>query len=266
MSGRLLSYPVYGQPEQPTLLMLHGFLGCKEDWQEIASALSKTHYIITADLPGHGESIEGYSESDYTMAGCSELLASLLNSLKIDKCTPIGYSMGGRLALYFALHHADRCTALILESASPGLRTEQERADRCAHDLTIANRLSTLSLELFLDEWYAQPLFETLRNAAGFDVLLSRRRHNSPTGLALSLKQMGTGAQPSLWAQLTDIKLPVLLMTGERDTKFTHIALNMAAALPDCSTVVIENAGHTIHFEAPDRYIAEVQRFLSERK
>lgn len=266
MSARQLSYRTFGQPDRPAVLLLHGFLGSKDDWQEVATALASDHYLIAVDLPGHGESAEGFSEEDYSMAGCVELLANLLDVLNVRICTPIGYSMGGRMALYFAINNPDRCHALIIESASPGLRTEPERSDRRIHDNALAERLLNGPLDRFLSEWYSQPLFEPTRKAMHFDELLQRRHRNRPDGLALSLKQMGTGAQPSLWDRLADLRIPTLLLTGERDGKFTRIAQEMAALLPNCSVVTIEIAGHTLHFEAPDCYIAAVRRFLAERK
>jgi 2-succinyl-6-hydroxy-2,4-cyclohexadiene-1-carboxylate synthase len=266
MPSRLLSHRVYGRPDCPALLLLHGFLGCKEDWHDIAPALSHDHFVVAVDLPGHGESVEGFSERDYTMIGCAELLVGLLNSLKVNTCSVAGYSMGGRMALYFAVHNADRCNRIILESASPGLHTEAERATRRTHDEAHAQRLLTEALEPFLNDWYAQPLFESLRKIARFGELLERRYRNNPQALALSLRHTGTGAQPSLWGNLGYVNLPILLLTGELDPKFTQIAREMAAVCPHCRTCVIAGVGHTLHFEAPDRYIAAVQDFLMERK
>ena len=266
MPGRLLSHCVYGQSDRPALLLLHGFLGRKEDWQEIAPALSLDHFVIAVDMPGHGESVEGFSERDYSMAGCSELLRNSLDSLQIGRCSVVGYSMGGRLALYFAVHHPSRCRSVILESASPGLRTEAERAARRTHDEALAKRLIADDFEQFLNAWYAQPLFEPLRQSARFGELLARRSKNDPHGLALSLRQMGTGVQPSLWDELQKFDIPMLLLTGALDIKFTRIAQEMAAVCPHSRAEVIAGAGHTLHFEAPERYIAAVRRFLMERK
>jgi len=266
MPSGLLSHRVYGRPDCPALLLLHGFLGCKEDWRDIAPALSHNHFVVAVDLPGHGDSVEGFSERDYTMIGCAELLVGLLNSLKVNTCSVAGYSMGGRMALYFAVHHADRCNRIILESASPGLRTEAERIARRKHDEGVAQRLLAEPPHRFLNDWYAQPLFEPLRNSTRFGELLERRYRNNPQALALSLRHMGTGAQPTLWDLLPAIRLPILLLTGEFDVKCTRIAQEMAAVCPHSRTEVIAGAGHTLHFEAPDRYIAAVQGFLMERK
>ena len=266
MPSGLLSHRAYGRPDCPALLLLHGFLGCKEDWHDIAPALSHDHFVVAVDLPGHGDSIEGFTERDYTMAGCAEVLINLLESLQISHCSVAGYSMGGRMALYFAVHHADRCNRIILESSSPGLRTEAERIARRKHDEGVAQRLLAEPPHRFLNDWYAQPLFEPLRNSTRFGELLERRYHNNPQGLALSLKHMGTGVQPSLWDSLGHVNLPMLFLTGELDEKFIRIAQEMATVCLFSRTEVIAGAGHTLHFEAPDRYIAAVQGFLMERK
>lgn len=88
----MLSCTITGSLEKPPLLFLHGFLGSKEDWREVAVHLQETHCCYAIDLPGHGESQQQ-----------SHILESLFTtylSLKLPPCPLIGYSLGGRLALF----------------------------------------------------------------------------------------------------------------------------------------------------------------------
>jgi pimeloyl-ACP methyl ester carboxylesterase len=72
---------------------------------------------------------------------------------------------------------------------------------------------------------------------------------------------MGTGAQPSFWESLPDVQVPVLLMAGEEDKKFTQVAERMAAVLPRANLRLIPKAGHAIHLENPFAWLATVRTF-----
>jgi 2-succinyl-6-hydroxy-2,4-cyclohexadiene-1-carboxylate synthase len=85
------------------------------------------------------------------------------------------------------------------------------------------------------------------------------RLQNTPAGLARALRGLGTGALPSLWERLGELRAPVLLLAGERDRKFREIAARMAAALPDARVLAVPGAGHAAHLEAPEA-VAEAIR------
>lgn len=176
----------------------------------------------------------------------------------------VGYSMGGRVALHQALRRPDRVRRLILESASPGLATEEERARRRADDEALARRIVAEGIEAFVDRWEALPLFASQRRLPEN----VRRRHragrlaNDPRSLAASLRGLGTGTLPSLWDRLEDIATPTLLIVGELDPKFVEIGHRMAAAMPDARLTVVPDAGHTVHLERPGMWLERVTEFL----
>jgi 2-succinyl-6-hydroxy-2,4-cyclohexadiene-1-carboxylate synthase len=105
--------------------------------------------------------------------------------------------MGGRLALYMTLHFPERFEKVVLESASPGLKTEKERSHRLQADLQLAQKLENSNIKDFLLNWYEIPLFKSLKNSPNFDKLIETRLANNPLELAKSLRNMGTGNQPS---------------------------------------------------------------------
>jgi 2-succinyl-6-hydroxy-2,4-cyclohexadiene-1-carboxylate synthase len=129
-----------GAPKGPALCFLHGFMGAAADWAPIGRGLQGEFQCVTIDLPGHGQSLNPPEEA-YSVAGATEAVVEVLNAEGIDSCTLVGYSMGGRVALSLALRHPDRVHRLVLESASPGLRTEPERAERRDVDAERAARI-----------------------------------------------------------------------------------------------------------------------------
>jgi 2-succinyl-6-hydroxy-2,4-cyclohexadiene-1-carboxylate synthase len=262
-------YVQAGNVTDPPVLFLHGFLGSSHDWSDIITDIAQQHWSIAVDLPGHGKTVVNGSENNYRIENCADGLIHLLGTLGIQRCSVIGYSMGGRLALYLAVKFPDRFTRVVLESASPGLKTQKERKERREQDGRLAERLEKDSWEDFLKQWYDQPLFTTLkRDKKRFAVLLASRMDNEKrapdwkSGLATSLRMMGVGTQPSLWDELHKIEARLCLIVGEKDGKFKRIAAEMVSRCPGTSIGIIENAGHNTHWENPGEFVRQVKHFL----
>jgi 2-succinyl-6-hydroxy-2,4-cyclohexadiene-1-carboxylate synthase len=256
-------YVQAGDPGHPAMVFLHGFLGDHLDWQQIMSAFSRHFFCIAPDLPGHGRTAAGTRLDSYRMPDCAAQLCGLLENLGISRSHLVGYSMGGRLALYLLSHFPHRWVSGIIESASPGLATADQRRQRREQDRQLARQIASTAIEPFIDWWYSQPLFATIRAAPEFADTRRRRLKNDPAGLARSLLAMGTGSQPPLWEDLSRIQVPLLAVVGEHDEKFKAIAAGMAAACPALSTAVVAGAGHNVHIEAPAAFVAVIERFLS---
>ena len=254
-----IHFTIRGDKRQPVLLFLHGFLGNCEDFDAIVPHLSDNFCCLSVDLPGHGQT--QVAEENYTMSNTAELIVHLLDRLNISQCHLIGYSMGGRLALYLALQFPDRFPKTVLESASPGLRTESERLARNQHDAKLADRLES-DLPAFLADWYEQPLFRSLKQHPNFEQLMQQRLKNRPSELARSLRHLGTGEQPSLWDQLKLHQNPLLLLVGECDRKFITINQEMAHLCKTAHLEIIPNVGHTIHLEDAQTFANHLRRFL----
>lgn len=118
--------------KKPTLVLLHGWLGCKEDWEGVVRSMRKDYDCLAVDLLGHGRSslVEGpwrhgtmggnaLSSVLYSMELTAFMIMRLLESLGISKCAILGYSMGGRLAALIAKEYPDRVSALVVISAHP---------------------------------------------------------------------------------------------------------------------------------------------------
>ncbi len=259
-----LSFSTTGRTDKQALVFLHGFLGRGEDWREIIDQAAETRCCIAPDLPGHGESTTTEPD-DYTFARTARSVVAILDRLQIETATLVGYSLGGRIALYTALEYPRRITGLVLESASPGLASARERAARAAEDRERAARVRRQDLGQFVDAWYAMPLFASLhRNPDRLALLKQRRRRNQPDGLALSLENAGTGVMPSLWSRLGELAIPVLLVCGELDDKFVRINTTMTETLARPRLQVVAGAGHNVHLENPAALNRALNGFLAE--
>jgi 2-succinyl-6-hydroxy-2,4-cyclohexadiene-1-carboxylate synthase len=192
-------------------------------------------------------------------------LARLLAAHQLEAISLIGYSMGGRLALYFALKYPQLTQKLVLEGASPGLSAPAERQARAALDDDRADQLRRYGIEPFVAQWYRAGLFASL--AARPDLLArttARRQKNNAGWVAHVISALSPGRQPDLWPRLGDVAAPALLLAGELDTKFSNLSHQMAQRMPHAQAARVPDAGHNVHFEQPAAFTALVQQFLAE--
>ena len=238
-------------------------MGSSNDWREVTASIGDRAFSVAVDLPGHGASL-GLPPEVYAIEGAARAVIGVLDEVGEERAAIVGYSMGGRLALYLALRHPERCLGLFLESASPGLRSAEERTARRAADEEKARRLESEDFEVFLRDWYRQPLFASLaRDEELLQRTIEARLRNDPAELARSLRGMGTGIQPSLWEELAGISVPTIAVAGQLDEKFVEITHRMAALNPRIDTAIVPGAGHSVHAEAPEGYVASLKDFLA---
>lgn len=255
-------YYFRGNKAKPLILFLHGFMGDSNEFNQVISLLSDQFCYLTVDLPGHGKTRVMGGEECYTMSNTADALINLLDQLNVKQCFLVGYSMGGRLALYLTLRFPQRFSKIVLESASPGLKSQGDRLERIQRDFELAKKMEESSFSIFLKNWYNQPIFASLKNHPDFEFLKQTRLQNNQFELAKSLRNLGTGCQPSLWEKLQNNKNPLLLLVGEYDTKFIAINSEMVRLCPFAQLQIVSNCGHNIHFEDPKTFVENVWPFL----
>lgn len=253
-----------GLAQPPTLVLLHGFTGSTTTWAHYHALFATDYRTIVVDLLGHGQTEAPDDPARYTMEQSANDLAGLLTTLAPGPVNLFGYSMGGRLALYFAVHYPYLIQSLLLESASPGLADDEAQQERRRGDEQLADAIEAQGMAAFVEQWEKLPLFATQQTLPSTvqEQLRAQRLRNRPQGLAHSLRGMGTGVQPSLWDQLFTITAPTLLLAGELDQKFKVIANQMATYLPHATVAIVPEAGHTIHLEQPQAFQDHVLTFL----
>lgn len=263
VNGATYAYTTQGEGE--VLILLHGFTGTRKTWDNLIKKWHHAYQVLTIDLPGHGETMTRHPR---TMEMVVDDLRNIVRKLNIDRAHFIGYSMGGRTALAYALTYPETVLTVTLESASPGLASHKERAERRQKDGGLIERLKSGGLESFINFWENIPLFATQKRLPK-DVQTSVRKERlsqSTEGLIASLRYMGTGQQPSLWNNLQSLQRHVLLIVGGQDEKFVRLNEQMKRHLPKATLKVIKQAGHTVHLEQPMKFYHEVTTFIQTHK
>jgi len=263
MSTTPWPYITAGNHDNETLLFLHGFMGSGRDWLPIAHHLEKDYYCVMPDLPGHGKNLNLAMDEPLGYNSLAAGLLSLAEKINIDKVSLIGYSMGGRLALFFAIQYAEKVQHLILESAHPGIIDEQARRKRAQIDEQRANQIRHFGIKAFVDSWYKMDFFRSMQQRSDeFAAMKIAREKNSPLWMAKVIHELSPGLQPALWDQLPKVMMDVLLIAGAQDSKYANTLKKAAQKLPQATINVIPNAGHNTHFEATKTFSKQIADFL----
>ncbi len=257
--GERLATWEWGAPENPRIVLVHGFTQSARSWTRLAPRLADHYFVVAPDLPGHGRS------TDVLAADLTET-ARLLGEAG-QTAIYVGYSLGGRVALTLALDRPDLVSALVLVSTSPGIPDDAERALRRTSDRALADSLdpadgsgTALSIAKFLDTWLAQPMFRDLDEAAQDR---AARLGNSPRALAQSLRATGAGEMRPIGHRLGELAMPVLCLAGERDLPYVERANLIASAIGDnAQSSIIRDAGHALCFEQPTQFLRVVNAFV----
>ncbi|MBP1684909.1 MAG: alpha/beta hydrolase fold protein [Deltaproteobacteria bacterium] len=246
------------------LVLLHGFTGSAAQWAPQSAVFAEHFRTVAIDLLGHGGSDAPADPARYRLERCVADLAALLDALDVQRACWLGYSMGARVALAWALTYPERVDALVLEGVSPGIEDPEERRQRVVHDEALADEIEHDGVEAFVDAWMRQPLFASQARLEPDTLAAARaaRCANRPVGLANSLRGMGTGAQQSLWSRLPGLTVPTLLAVGSEDAKFRAIAETMLRRVPGATIAIIPESGHAAHLENASAFNACVLGFL----
>ena len=244
------------------VVLLHGFTGSSQTWEEVIKASPTSFEILTIDLIGHGETSKPSAVNHYLVSQQIKDLHALFQQLAFDRFTMVGYSMGGRLALAYALEYP--VEKLVLESSSPGLKEEEERTIRKDADELLAERITNEGIVSFVDFWEDIPLFHSQKRLSleKKHKIREERLAGNPIGLANSLKGFSTGVQPSNWNKLKDLTVPTYLLAGELDEKFCKIGMEMEKLLPNSTSKQVLDVGHAIHVENPELFATIVKDII----
>ena len=249
-------------------LALHGFTGRWSDFKTFAELIGGEWHC--PDLPGHGPDPQLDCTPVATVEFLERELTTIYSPLPTPKNILLGYSLGARAALQHAVAYPEVWDALILISPNPGIEDPAERAARRSADEVLAQRIERHGALAFIEFWKETPMIRSQKNIypeVRARMAATRKAHTTE-GLAASLRQFGQGTCPNLWPELNRLSMPLLIISGEKNHKYTQIAKRMAPPrrTPDSplhTHTVINSVGHMPNLEAPDATAEVIHQFLN---
>lgn len=245
------------------LIWLHGFACGLRMWDPQVAALAGQYRVITYDVRGHGASDVPESPDAYSQPTSVQDLLELLHHCGISRAVVAGLSMGGNIALNFALSHSDLVDGLIVCDTGAGSDSPAEWADQCEAWAELLERDGT---EAFADVAVAHPVFAVYASQGPDRARLMRSlvTTHRARGLAHTLRRV-LARRPTIYAleaQLRRLQVPTLLIVGERDELCLKTHTFMREAIPASEHVLIKGVGHMTNLEDPTTFNAVVEQFL----
>lgn len=239
------------------VVFLHGLLGSQEDWAEVFALLRNFPDIrpLALDLPCHRQSSDVVC---HDFSDCRKKIhRTICHVLGKQPFYLVGYSLGGRLALDYALNgNNPLLLGVIVEGANIGLQTAAEKTARWQNDIAWAERFEYEPLDDVLAAWYQQPVFSDL-NADKRAEFVQKRQNNDGKLIAHMLRATSLAKQPFFDVLHSDTHVEIAFLIGEYDNKFRRMAEE------NCLNYrLIPYAGHNAHQANPEAFVTELLYFL----
>ncbi len=249
----------------PTLVLVHGFGGAKEDFSDHLTDLARDHRVVAMDLRGHGESDGPEDEARYSLDRFAADIGNVVDGLGIDTFRLLGHSMGGMAARRFVLAEPARVDGLILMDTSPGPAPD---LDHGLIDLgvQIANEQGMDELKRVMDAFtpLGTPSYDrVLRDRPGY-VEFGDRKWAALARAMYTKMMVEVRDQPDQLTELAAVRCPTLVMVGEEDTRFIDVSVAMASIIPGAEYIVVPQSGHAPQFENGQAWLATLRGFLAK--
>ena len=239
------------------LTFLHGFLGCKDDWQPT---------IQDADL----SSFAKYAFNIPTADSWDQGILQITENIREDSIL-IGYSMGARLALTVAMELQEKqatqkkLRGLVLVSGCAGIDDAEKQA-RKDHDARTSEELlecdSPEQLDAFLNCWYRQRIFSSLSNSE-VEALCKKRATIDRRRQAKLLSTFSVSNQPDYRKRIGELKCPTLVLVGQLDQKYVDFAQQLPTRANQ-TIAIVPDSGHIVHDEQPQYFTSKLRGFAEE--
>jgi 3-oxoadipate enol-lactonase len=240
------------------LILIHGLADDHRAWRRALPDLVLRHRVLMYDLRGHGETSLG--RPDGTLAQLGSDLASLMESIRVDKADIAGFSLGGTIAMSMAIDHPEMVRRLVLVATSS--RVGKTAADWYRQRVEMVER-NDPELRATLDR-DAADVYAQAPSELDDGLLIRRQSTAGPRGYANACAAMAALNAAPLDPELGRIAAPTLIVASELDRHCPPKAAEIiASGIKGSRLEVIPEAGHPIPVEKPRELAALMNAFLT---
>lgn len=258
---------LYGPESGRKWVFVHGLMGFANNWRKIISAFESTDRCMAYDQRGHGRSFKpdfGYAPEDY-----AQDLLSIIDQLGFEKIILVGHSMGGRNVLNFAYRFPERVEKLVIEDIGPEANPNASEYYEYLLNLVPTPFVNREAAKKFL----LQDFVQIAKTREKVDMLAQYFYANmedkpdgtvdwrfSKNGIIESVK---AGREKERWQELEALSMPTLLIRGENSQELSQqVYERMLASNSNIQGVLISGAGHWVHSDKPQEFIAALKAFV----
>lgn len=238
------------------LLLLHGYLESMLVWDEFIPHIYKEVRVVTVDLPGHGISV--VQGECHTMDFLADTMVSLLDALGIERCTVVGHSMGGYVALAMCERHPERLEGLVLLSSTPNPDSEEKAENRRREIALVKSGKKELLARVAPSAGFAADNRDRMRDAIAD--LTEQVAVTEDEGIVALLNGMIARRDQNEMLQQSSVRQ--LFILGRKDEYIVpEVAEAMAARHPQAEVVWLDHSGHMGFLEEPQAVAAALLDF-----
>lgn len=262
VNGIELVYEIHG--EGMPLVLAHGYTATKEMWDSQIGPFSERYRVVVYDVRGHGESeAPRVDDKGYTMETLVEDQRALMDHLGIREAYVGGLSLGGMIAMRFALTYPEAVKALLLCDTSPGMGTSGLWAQNRALMETVARSqgVGVLMRNMYAQRAASGGLPPARELPAGVRAHIERLDGMSPDGFLGIGRAAGEAA--SVLDRLPEIGAPTLILTGDLDF-FRPASDEMHRRMPEARFVLIKGSAHGTCLWQAEKFTSAVLDFLGD--
>ena len=255
-----------GPRDAPVIMLLHGSNADLLTWQQWADALKSQYRVIRFDQRGHG--LTGPApDGDYSLEGFHADIDAVADALNVERFTLAGNSMGGAIAMGYAIANPERLDALVLVDAG-GAPIEREGGGNLAFKLAAMPGVGNVMSQLLPRSLVEKSLSQSVSNQAvvtpeAVDRYWEMARY--PGNRAATRLRFSTPRKSFAAEEVSAVEVPTLVMWGEEDALIPYEAAGWYMEhLPNATLANYPGIGHIPMEEAPERSAADLQGWLAE--
>lgn len=257
MAGPTALHVCDSEQGERCIVLLHGYLESLLVWDDFVPLLYKQLRVVTLDLPGHGISV--VTGECHTMEFLADTVAEGLKALGIGRCTLVGHSMGGYVALAFCERHPDMLDGLVLLSSTPNPDTEEKAENRRREIALVQAGKKEMLARVAPAAGFAEE--NRTRMADAIEDLTEQVFVTEEEGIVALLN--GMIARKDQNEMLRQTKVPVLFILGRKDNYIpVEVAEKMVVDHPEARVVWLEHSGHMGFLEEPEATARALINFI----
>ena len=265
-NGMNFHYLEWGDPANPTLVMLHGVSQQAHSWDFVSLALSPDYHVIALDQRGHGDT-DWAADADYSIEAMQADIDGVIDALNLNDFNLMGHSMGGRNSFIWASRHPETLRSLTIVDTGP--ETQRRGQDRIREFRELPNNLDSFQEFAERIKEYTGRTEEQVLGALKYSI------REMPDGKWAwkwdpeTRNRSRAGSDPvwpteRLWECVKAVDCPSLVLRGSRSDIFAEETLaKMGQVMTDCTTETIKDAGHLVQGDNPADFIVAAQGLLS---